>query len=219
MRFWVDMDNAPHVHVLRPIVVELQRRGHRVDITARDYGQTLPLLALYGLDARCIGRHVGKNKLLKYVAFATRTVSLFFFALGRRYDAAFSHGARSIVPAAKVLGIPLVALGDYEHTSFPRLMKSWIRLHLVPDVIPPEAIGGNGPLRNRSCAATPGSRRTSTFTTSRPTPPSARTCTSIRGLSLSSSALPPRWRTTRSRRAQSFLSRCWTISRVPATPR
>lgn len=151
MRFWVDMDNAPHVHVLRPLIVELERRGHRVDITARDYGQTLPLLEYYGLPARRIGRHGGKNRLRKYLHFATRTLSLLLFALGKRYDAAFSHGSRSIVPVARLLHLPLISLGDYEHTSFPNFMKPWIDLLLVPDVIPSEVFSEDGKPNGRVC--------------------------------------------------------------------
>jgi hypothetical protein len=145
------MDNAPHVHVLRPIIVELERRGHRVEITARDYGQTLPLLEFYGLKARRIGRHGGKNKLRKYISFATRTLSLLFFTFGKKFDVAFSHGSRSIVPVARLLRLPLVSLGDYEHTTFPNFMKSWIRLLLIPDVIPVEAFAERGMPRDRIC--------------------------------------------------------------------
>ena len=111
MKFWVDMDNAPHVLVLRPIIAELERRGHIVEITARDYGQTLPLLKLYGLAARRVGRHAGKNMIRKYIAFIIRTLSLLTFAAGRRFDAAFSHGSRSLIPVARLLGLPLISLG------------------------------------------------------------------------------------------------------------
>ena len=138
MKFWVDMDNAPHVHVLRPIIAELERRGHHVEITARDYGQTLPLLEFFGLPARRFGQHGGKSTLRKYLAFATRTLSLISFARQRGFDAAICHGSRSMVPAARFLGLPLINMGDYEHTSFPNIMKKWIRLQLIPDVIPPE---------------------------------------------------------------------------------
>jgi uncharacterized protein len=134
------MDNAPHVHVLRPIILDLEERGHQVDITARDYGQTLPLLRMYGLTATRVGRHAGKNLVMKYVAFVLRSAGLFFFGLGKGFDAAFCHGSRSVIPAARLLGVPVVCLSDYEHSRFPSFMKSWVRLFLVPDVIPVEAI-------------------------------------------------------------------------------
>ncbi len=144
MKFWVDMDNAPHVHVLRPLIAELEARGHRVEITARDYGQTLPLLRLYGLSARRVGRHGGKSRIRKYIAFVTRTLGLIAFGLGRGFDAALCHGSRSIVPAAHFLRVPLVSMGDYEHTTFPNFMKPWIRLLLVPEAIPLEVAARDG---------------------------------------------------------------------------
>jgi predicted glycosyltransferase len=144
MHFWVDMDNAPHVHVLRPIIAELERRGHSVEITARDYGQTLPLLKLYGLKARCVGRHAGKNPIRKDVAFVTRSLSLLAFAAGKRFDAAFSHGSRSLVPVARFLGVPVISMGDYEYASSPSFMRRWISTILAPDVIPIKAVAGAG---------------------------------------------------------------------------
>ena len=144
MKFWVDMDNAPHVHVLRPLIVELERRGHSVEITARDHGQTLPLLRRYGLQARVVGRHGGKNMARKLVAFATRTLSLLAFGAGRRFDAAFSHGSRSLVPAAHLLGIPVISMGDYEYATFPRFMRSWINALLVPDVMSLDTVADRG---------------------------------------------------------------------------
>jgi len=46
MRIWIDIDNAPHVHIMNPIIKELKIRGHNILITARDYGQTVELLEI-----------------------------------------------------------------------------------------------------------------------------------------------------------------------------
>ena len=40
MRIWVDCTAAAHPLVLRPIVERLRERGHEVEVTAREYGQT-----------------------------------------------------------------------------------------------------------------------------------------------------------------------------------
>lgn len=137
MRFWVDMDNAPHVHILRPLIVELQRQGHKVDITARDYGQTLPLLHMYGLNAVRIGRHAGPNGLKKRLFFVFRTLSLFFYAMGKGYCCAVCHGSRSLLVAGALLRIPVVTMSDYEYASIPRAMAKMASLVMIPDVIPP----------------------------------------------------------------------------------
>lgn len=144
MRFWVDMDNAPHVLVLKPIIAELERRGHTVEITARDYGQTLPLLRVYGLSATSIGRHGGRNPLRKVLSLAVRSARLLLFGLGRRFDAVFCHGARGVFPVARLLRLPLITMGDYEHAIHPAAFFRWPALHLVPDAIAPDVLVRRG---------------------------------------------------------------------------
>ncbi len=64
-RIWIDLDNAPHVQLFRPIISEFQNRGHSVEVTARDFTQTLALLDLWGIEYTAIGRHGGGGKLGK----------------------------------------------------------------------------------------------------------------------------------------------------------
>jgi predicted glycosyltransferase len=64
--------------------------------------------------------------------------------MGKRFDGIFCHGARSAFPAAHVLRIPLIVLGDYEHTAFPRFMCRWVRLLLTPDIIPADVLVRRG---------------------------------------------------------------------------
>ena len=44
VRVWVDLTNSPHVLVMRPVIDALRRRGAHVEVTARDFAQTLGLL-------------------------------------------------------------------------------------------------------------------------------------------------------------------------------
>ncbi len=141
MVFWADIDNAPHVLVLRPIIEWLTRAGHVVEITARDYGQTLPLLDLFGMPYTVVGRHAGKRTYRKVLSFITRSIGLLLFARKRRFAAAFCHGTRGVFIPAKLLGIPLVVMSDYEHAATPNFMRRWPSMLLVPEVIPREAFG------------------------------------------------------------------------------
>ena len=50
MRVWVDLTNSPHVLVFRPLIRLLRERGHEVEVTAREYAQTLQLLELHGIE-------------------------------------------------------------------------------------------------------------------------------------------------------------------------
>ena len=63
MRVWMDMTAPAHVLVFRPLIRILRDRGDEVEITARDYAQTLQLLELHGLEATVLGRHGGRSRL------------------------------------------------------------------------------------------------------------------------------------------------------------
>lgn len=140
-RIWVDLDNAPHVLVMKPIIDWLAAKGNHVEITARDYGQTVPLLQLFGLKHKVIGKHAGRCMHRKIFLFMTRSVALLLFARKKQYGAVLTHGSRSAYIPAKLLGIPLIMITDYEHGFLPRFMRKWPRLVMVPEVMPDEASG------------------------------------------------------------------------------
>ena len=43
MRMWIDLTNSPHVLVMRPLIEVMRADGHEVEVTARDFAQTLEL--------------------------------------------------------------------------------------------------------------------------------------------------------------------------------
>ena len=49
MRVWIDLTNSPHVLVMRPVIDVLRARGAEVEVTARDFAQTLDLLHRFGI--------------------------------------------------------------------------------------------------------------------------------------------------------------------------
>ena len=55
MKVWIDMTASAHVLVFRPLIEIMRKRGDEVQITARDYAQTLQLLELHRLEAEVIG--------------------------------------------------------------------------------------------------------------------------------------------------------------------
>lgn len=144
MRIWVDMDNAPHVLVLRPLVEELKKRGHEVFITSRRHGQTVPLLDFFGLEYKSIGKHGGKNKLKKIISILIRSVALYFFAINKKFDIAFCHGSRSLFFTSKIIGIPFVLIQDYEHGYFPPFVVNWVERIIMPEVVPAEVLSQKG---------------------------------------------------------------------------
>ena len=60
MRVWIDITNSPHVLFFRPLIRLLEEDGHEVEVTAREYAQTLELLQLHGIAHHVVGpRHGG----------------------------------------------------------------------------------------------------------------------------------------------------------------
>jgi predicted glycosyltransferase len=140
VRIWFDMTASAHPVVFRPVIKRLREGGHQVEITARDYAQTLGLLRLHGLDYIAVGRHAGASRTRKAAALATRTTKLYRWARGR-FDLAVAHGSNDLALAAAWARIPAVNTFDYEfavqqHNIGCRLAK----LVMTPDAIPPERL-------------------------------------------------------------------------------
>src|ERR671924_1061718 len=100
MRVWVDMTASAHVLVFRPLIELLRGRGDEVEVTAREYAQTLQLLELHGIEAEVIGRHGGRSRLGKARQLWSRLHALRRWARGRRVGVAPAHGApeRTLTP-------------------------------------------------------------------------------------------------------------------------
>src|SRR6476619_1293006 len=151
MRVWIDLTNSPHVLVMRPVIDVLHARGHDVEVTARDFAQTVALCERHGIEHTVIGRHRGEKIAAKTVGLADRSAALARWARGRRFDLALGHGSNDVTVAAWLLRIPRSTMFDYEwatvqHTVNCRLAQAVV----VPEAIPPERLeryGAGGKLQ------------------------------------------------------------------------
>jgi uncharacterized protein len=141
MKVWVDMTAAAHVLVFRPLIELLRERGDEVEITAREYGQTLQLLELHGLEATVIGRHGGRSRLGKGRSLFVRLHALRKWARPRGFDLALAHGSHELTLSARRLGIPSATTHDYEFATLQHQlgMRAATRV-VVPESIPPERL-------------------------------------------------------------------------------
>ena len=166
---------------MRPVIEVLQRRGHRVEVTARDFAQTLELCRRFG-DRAHRGRppprrDAGRQGAGPGVALAGAG------PLGARAATSTSRSATAPTTSPSppaLLRIPCATTFDYEwatvqHTVNCRLAQAVV----VPDVIPPERLyryGARGKLhgyaglkeeyylarlraRTRRCSTSSGSTR------------------------------------------------------------
>jgi uncharacterized protein len=141
VRVWVDLTNSPHVLVMRPLIERLRAAGHDVEVTARDFAQTLELCARFGIAHTAIGRHRGERLGDKAVGLMARSVALARWARPRRFDLALGHGSNDVTVAARMLGVPSATAFDYEwarvqHTVNCRLARAVV----VPHAIPPQRL-------------------------------------------------------------------------------
>jgi predicted glycosyltransferase len=128
---WIDLDNSPHVPFFKPIIEELEKRHYKVFLTARDCSQTCGLADLHKLAYRRIGRHYGKNRIMKVIGTIIRAYQLTRAAGAKGSRLAVSHGSRAQMIAARILRIPSFTIDDYEHSaSFIR--PEWL---MMPEVI------------------------------------------------------------------------------------
>ncbi|MDX8152443.1 DUF354 domain-containing protein [Patulibacter brassicae] len=159
MRVWIDLTNSPHVLVLRPVIEELRRRGHRVDVTARDFAQTLGLCDRLGIPHTAIGHHRGERLPDKARGLASRTTALLRWS--RRvgghpdgsapFDLAIGHGSNDVTVAAAALGIPSTTAFDYEWATVQHQINCRLaQAVVVPASIPPQRLsryGADGKIR------------------------------------------------------------------------
>jgi uncharacterized protein len=96
VRVWVDITAPAHVLVFRPLIALLRERGDEVEVTSRDYAQTLQLLQLHGIEAEILGAHGGRSRLGKARSLFSRMHALRHWARGRSFDAALAHGSHEL---------------------------------------------------------------------------------------------------------------------------
>jgi len=151
MKVWVDLTNSPHVLVLAPVIRRLREQGHEVEVTARDFAQTLELCDRLQIGHYAIGTHRGAKLTDKARGLWDRSLQLTKFARGRGFDVSFGHGSNDVTVASKLLGIPCATMFDYEWATVQHNVNCRLaREVVVPDMIPAERFrryGAIGKLR------------------------------------------------------------------------
>jgi predicted glycosyltransferase len=141
VRVWCDFTASAHPLVFRPLVERLQARGHDVEITAREYAQTLQLIESHGMTATVIGHHGGRSAFGKFTQMRARLRALRKWAKPRGFDVALAHGSHELTMTAHRLGIPSATTFDYEWAWLQHQLgcRAATRV-VVPESIPPERL-------------------------------------------------------------------------------
>jgi len=136
MRIWIDLANSPHVPFFRALIPEFTARGHQIEISARDYAQTVELATKAGMLPHVIGGHGGGKLTGKAGNLVGRAAALRKWARDRGFDLAVSHNSYAQIAAAAALGIKTVTLMDYEHQPANHLAFRLASRVIVPQAFP-----------------------------------------------------------------------------------
>ena len=151
MRIWIDLANSPHVPFFRALVNEFKARGHELEITAREFAETVPLAMAAGLSPVVIGAHGGRELTAKAGNLFQRAWALRAWSAARSFDLAVSHNSYSQILAARGLGLRSVTLMDYEHQPANHLAFRLASTVIVPRAFPDEYLtrygAGGGKVR------------------------------------------------------------------------
>ena len=151
------------------MIEALERDGHEVRVTARDFAQTLGLLRRFEIPHTAIGHHRGERLAAKAGGLALRSGALARWALAEaressceppspssphssgRFDIALGHGSNDVSVAAALLRIPSATMFDYEWATVQHQINCRLaRAVVVPEAIPLERLdryGARGKVR------------------------------------------------------------------------
>jgi predicted glycosyltransferase len=122
-----------------------------VQVTARNFAQTLALCERFGIAHTAIGRHRGERLSAKATGLASRSAALVRWARVRRFDIALGHGSNDVSVAAALLRIPSATMFDYEWATVQHNVNCRLaRAVVVPEAIPLERLeryGAKGKVR------------------------------------------------------------------------
>ena len=183
MRVWIDLADAPHVAFFVPIIRELERRGHQIVLSLRDFNQTVELARLNGLHGAVIGRHGGRSAAGKVLNLIGRSWRLFSFGRRSAIDVAVSHNSypqtvsRPDWPAPGLSPLWIMRASRPTTSRFGVPTVSWFRW-----LFPSGTFEGSDARKGKWCAAMVSrSRYTSRISVPTGFPGAARPCLQARG--------------------------------------
>ena len=140
MRLWIDLANSPHVPFFKALAKRFISQGHEIEITAREFAETVPLAQAAGFSAEIVGAHGGRAVSKKAGSIGSRAWSLAAWARKRKFDLAISHNSYSQILAARVLSLKTITMMDYEHQPANHLAFRFASRIIVPSSFPAERL-------------------------------------------------------------------------------
>ncbi|NJE03256.1 DUF354 domain-containing protein [Thermococcus sp. MV11] len=136
MKVWIDITNAPHVHFFKGVIRELEKAGHEVLLTTREFDGLTGILDMYGFDYYVVGKHGGATLEGKLLASSERMYRLSKLIIEEKPDLALYKHSAEAPRVAFGLQIPSIGFVDNETAiGQNKLILPYTRLLLFPKAI------------------------------------------------------------------------------------
>lgn len=136
MRVWIDLANSPHPPLFFPIAQALEARGHEIAVTVWDRANTLSLARSFWSQFHIIGEGNRKSVIDKGRAVGSRALALRDYARATRPSIALSHNSYAQIVGARLAGVRVITMMDYEHQPANHLAFRLAHAVLVPETFP-----------------------------------------------------------------------------------
>ena len=116
MRILVDVGHPAHVHLFKNMIFDFIKKGHEIQVTARDKEVTLTLLNAYGINYISIGEN--QRSLLKKAIYMI-VYDLKLLKIARKFmpDVFVSTGSPYAAQVSTLIGKPHIVFSDTEHAN------------------------------------------------------------------------------------------------------
>lgn len=140
MRIWIDILTPKQLLFFTPLVRLLEKKGHEVYSTTRNYREITELSKLRKLKMEPIGEHGGGSLYLKLHNSALRVAKLAHSVNRKKIDKAISFSSVEAARVAHGLSIPHYCISDSPHAeAVSKLTIPLSKLLFTPWVIPIKA--------------------------------------------------------------------------------
>jgi len=140
MKILIDILTPKQCMLFSKLTRRLERDGHEVFRTTRQYREVVQLLRLKGIDAKTVGKHGGETLEGKLKASANRIRELASLVKDWMPDVTVSFSSPEAARVAFGLGIPHVCVNDSPHAeAVARLTIPLSERLLTPKAIPKKA--------------------------------------------------------------------------------
>lgn len=150
LKIWIDVLTPKQLLFFKPLIAQLQERGHHVIATSRHYREVEGLAPIAGLSLELIGRHGGAALREKLEASVERSALLAKRIAGENVDCAVSFSSPECARVAFGLGVKHICINDSPHAeSVGRLTIPLSSMLVTPWIIPLHLWTRFGITRNR----------------------------------------------------------------------